>query len=74
MVPHTDTVIDPRAVVIEPFDAVVADGTVLGPGGAQDFAVGAHLAWVHFREDVQEGHLRFDVTWVFARSYGEGES
>lgn len=47
MVAYPDTRVDPRAVVIESFNTVVADGAVFGARGFQNFAVGTHLGRVH---------------------------
>lgn len=46
MIFDSDTIIDPRAVVIESFDALVADGTVLAPGRANDFTIRANVSRV----------------------------
>ncbi len=50
MVVYPNTVIEPWAMMVESFDATVADGTVSGARCAQDEAVWAHLAGVDFGE------------------------
>ena len=64
MVVGSDTVVDPGAVVVKSFDAAVADGTVFGAGSPKYFAVGTHLAGVHFGEHVYEFEVRFYVAGV----------
>ena len=46
MIFDSDTIVDPRAVVIESFDALVADGAVLASGRANDFAIWTEVSGV----------------------------
>lgn len=39
MVVDTDTVVNPRTMVVESFNTVVADGTMSAPTGSDGFAV-----------------------------------
>lgn len=55
MIVNTDTVVEPRAVVVESFDATVADGTVLRADSSDHFAFGAHLAGMHLFQHFHEG-------------------
>lgn len=47
VVVDANAVVRPRAVVIEPFHALVADGTMSGARSADNFAVWAQLHWVN---------------------------
>jgi len=57
MVPYPHTVIDPLAVVVEPFDAFVADVAVAGLDGADDLAGGAEHIGVELLHQLQKAHL-----------------
>ena len=46
MVSNPDAVIDPRAMVIVPFDAHIADATVAGSRSSHDLAIRTELDWV----------------------------
>ena len=64
MVADSDAVVEPGAVVVETFDAAVADSAVAGAGGAEDQAVGAHLARVDLGQHVEEVLLLDQVAGV----------
>jgi len=49
MILDADTIIEPRTVVIETFNAAIADSAVFGAGCPQHSAVRTHLRWVYFR-------------------------
>ena len=44
MVVYTNAIVNPRTVMVEPFNATVADCTMSRSWCAKDFAVWAHLA------------------------------
>ena len=54
MIPHTNAIVQPRAVMVEPLDAAIADCTVSGTGCAQNEAVGAHVSWMQLGEKLEE--------------------
>jgi len=61
---YPDTVVNPRAMVVEPFDTTVADSTVFGAWCPQNFAVRTHLAGMHFGKHIYEFKVRFYVAGV----------
>lgn len=58
MIAHADTVVNPRAVMVESFHAHVADGAVARAGCADDLAVGAEVGRHEPLQEVQEVQLR----------------
>jgi hypothetical protein len=52
---NSDAVVKPGTVVVEPFHASVANGTMLRARGPQHFAVRTHLARMHFRQQLDKG-------------------
>lgn len=46
MIFNADAVVDPGAVMVEAFDAAVADGAVARPGSADDLAIRTHIRGV----------------------------
>ena len=72
MVLDSDAVIEPGAVMVESFDASVADGAVPGARRPQDLAVRAHVRRVQLREQLQEVILRFKIARVPHRRYEKG--
>jgi len=54
MIFDSDTIVDPRAVMIESFDALVADGAVLASGRANDFAIWAEVSGVDVAQEFDE--------------------
>ena len=47
VVPCSDTVVDPGAVVVEPFHAVVASAAVPAPWSSDNHTVGTDKYWVY---------------------------
>lgn len=74
MVAHANAVIDPRAVMVEPFNTHVAYGAVFRPWSAYDLTVGTHLAGVDFAQEIHEGELGLETTWVLEGSSYEWTS
>jgi len=72
VVARTHAVVDPRAVVVKAFNASVADGAVLGPGGPHHFAVRTHFTWVNLLKQVKEREGVFKVAWVHDGGCEEG--
>ncbi len=52
MIAGTHTVIDPRAVVVEPLYAVVTEGAVPGPLCSDNLAVGTQTARIELLDQV----------------------
>lgn len=73
MVVDANAVVDPGAVVVESFDAAVADGAVFGSGSPEHFAIGTHLAGVHFGEEFHEFEVGLYVAGVNYTRGGEGD-
>lgn len=57
MVVNTDTVIEPGTVMVESFDAAVADGAVFRANGPDYFAFGAHFTGVNLFQHFHEGYF-----------------
>lgn len=54
MVSNTHAIVDPGAVMVEPFNAVVADGTVAAATRTNREAIRAQLCTVNVLEHVEE--------------------
>ena len=65
MVADTDTIIDPRAVMIESFHTLMADCAVSTSDGSQNLAFGAKLSGVEVFHKFDKFHTLFDITWIF---------
>ena len=65
----SNTVVDPRAVVIEPFHTLVADCAVSRSSCTDYFAFWAQVNWVDVMQQLEERGIcqRSQVSWVFAR-------
>lgn len=72
---HTNTIVDPRTVVIKSLDALVADGAVAGAGGLDDFALGAEVSWIDIPQQLKERSrlLWHDRSWILARRVEEAQ-
>jgi hypothetical protein len=69
----SNAVIDPRAMMVEPLNALVADRAVAGPGGLDHLALGAEVCWVDVPQELKERSTLFwhDDSWILARSVKE---
>jgi len=67
----TDTVVDPGAVVVEPVDALVADGAVLAPWRSDDFTIRAHFTRVYLREHIHKRKLLLNIARITTRRHSE---
>ena len=67
MVANAYAVVDPWAVVVKSFDALVASSTVSGSGSPYDFAVGTYLYRVNKVNELNKVNLSWflDKSWVF---------
>ena len=54
MIPHTNAIVQPRAVMVKSLHAAIADCTVSGAGRAQDETVRAHVSWMQLGEKLEE--------------------
>ena len=54
MISYANAIVQPRAVMVEPLDAAIADCTVSGAGCAQDETVRAHVSWMQLGEKLEE--------------------
>jgi len=70
-----DTVVDPGAVMIEPFNTTVTDGTMTGTSRTDNFAFWTQVSWVNVSEQFKEVDvsLRFDDSGISAACKQEGE-
>ena len=64
MVADADAVVDPRAVVVEALNALVADSAMPRSGRSENFAVRTHLAWMDARKHIHELVVWLQVPWV----------
>ena len=74
MVVYTNTVVDPRTVVIKSFHTSVANGAMPGARSPQDQAVGTHIGWVQLREQLKKFVLRAKVARIARRRNEKGYS
>lgn len=72
---NSNTVINPRTVVIESFNALVADWAVARSSSLYDFALGAQVGWVDVSQELEErcSLLRQYSSGILARSIEEGQ-
>lgn len=56
MVVDSDAIVDPWAVVVEPFDTFVAYTAVSGSVGPYDFAISAEQNWVKDFHNIHKRH------------------
>jgi len=70
MIRHADAIIDPWAVMVEPFDTLVADAAVARPVSSDDFAVRTQHHWIENLHHLHEGHAlgALDKAWVLAQT------
>ena len=71
MVADPHTIVNPRAVMIESLNTLMAPRTVSAPDGPQDLAFGAKLGRIEVVNQPDEFHPLFDVAWVFTVGYCE---
>ncbi len=66
MVSNTDTVINPRAVMVVALHANVTDGTVSGSSRPNDLAIWTQICWTKFLQEFQkfEGWFRSKFPWI----------
>ena len=66
MVLNPDAVIDPRAVVVKPFNTLVADGTVTGSCGSDYLALRTEICRIYITQKLYEmlRFVRFYESWV----------
>lgn len=70
MILDSNSVVDPRAVVVEPLNSPVSDTAVTRSWGANDFSLWAQHRRVKFIKKGQELNFGlFQVAWIFARTY-----
>jgi len=58
MVVNANTVIEPRAMMVESLNTTIANGAMFASLGSNHLAVRAHFACMHLFEDVYERHFR----------------
>lgn len=74
MVLKSDTIVNPGTMVIESFDAALADRAVLGARSSNCKAVGAQLDVIHRLEQLHEVYFGlFQIPWIATRSSGQGD-
>ena len=73
VVSDANTVVEPGAVVVEAFDAPIADGAVAGAGRPQDETIWTHLTWVYLCQQFHEVVVGAEVAWIANRSYEEAQ-
>lgn len=66
MISDTDTIIDPRAMMIESLNANIANGTMTRSRGSNDFAIRAEISWGKPLHKIQKVDAVFisQFTWV----------
>jgi hypothetical protein len=64
MIMNSNTVIDPRAVMVKSIDTAIADSAMFGSWSSEDFAVWTHLAGLYFGENINEFEFHFNVAGV----------
>lgn len=57
MVVNSNAVIDPGAMVIIPFDALIADATVARSWSSHDLAIRTELDWVNKLKQTQKFYI-----------------
>ena len=75
VVVNADAVVDPRAVVVKPIDADVADRAVAAARGSNHLALGAEVGWVDVAKQREEFLLlvALNDTRTLARGVEEGQ-
>ena len=75
MISHSDTVVDPRTVMVEPLHTYIADSAMSGARSSDDFAVRAEVCRVKLEHHVEEinrvTRILSDHAWVHGRSQTE---
>ena len=64
MIASTNTIVNPRTMVIVSLHTVVADSAVLGPARAYHFTIGAHFTGVYFLEQLFKSMFGFQVARI----------
>lgn len=73
MVVYTHAVVNPWTVMVESFNAPIANGAMSRSWSPQDFTVGAHFARMYVLEQVNELMFAFKVAWIYPRGHEEAE-
>lgn len=74
MVADADAVVDPRAMVVIPLDASVANDAVAAAARADDLAFGTEARWIESLEKLHEVDSADDASWVLIHAgYLEAE-
>jgi hypothetical protein len=66
---NSHTIVDPWAVMIEPFDTLVAYGAMSGSSRPNNLTLGAEINWIDIPQQLQESPLFifFENTRIFQR-------
>ena len=71
MIANPNAIVQPGAMMIEAFDATIADGTMPRARCAQDKAIWAHFTWVDLSEQFKEVVLLSEIARVTSRGNEE---
>ncbi len=64
MVPNANTIIDPRAMMVKPFDTSIADCAVSASCCSDNLTVRTQLSRIKAIQQVLKINLAFQVTWI----------
>jgi len=64
MIPESDAVVDPRTVVIKPFNTLVAHSTVTRSGSADGFTVRTKLCTFNSSNEISKVYFILNIAWL----------